>query len=185
VAKNPYVHGFLRVLGVEHADGEIIKCGPEPVDVWFRDARFQVTEIIYPPRARDLEIRQRAERARTARRLEELMEPGTITSEPMGPQGVLELVVERAKVKADHYAGQCAGVDLLAYLNLRGRHLYPVDPFPRAPELEEMGWRSVSLIMERFGIVLAVGRSAPKFLRDRVGEGAEWPGSDSVFLWSE
>jgi putative endonuclease (uncharacterized protein DUF1780) len=177
------VHGFLRVLGVEHAASDIIKRGPEPIDVWFQDARFQVTEIMHPPRPRDLEIRQRAVRARTARRLEDMMESGTITSDPMTPQGVLELVYERAAEKAAHYAGQCSGIDLLAYVNLRRRHLYPTGPFPEVPDLQALGWRSVSLVMERFAIVLSAGSTAPAFLRDPVGKGAEWQGLDSVFDW--
>ena len=178
------VHGFLRALGIEHARHEIIKQGPEPIDVWFRDARLQVTEIMYPARPRDREIRQRAERARSARHIEDLMEPGTITSEPMGPQAVSDLVIQRAAQKAAHYAGQCAGVDLLAYVNMHGHHLYPVGPFSPAPQLDARGWRSVSLVMERFAIVLSATSSAPEFVRDRLGEGAEWQDIDSVFDWT-
>jgi hypothetical protein len=127
------VHGLLRVLGIQHTAANIIKRGPEPVDVWFHDARFQVTEILHPERPRDKEIRQRAARVSTASHLEELMEPGTITSDPMQPQAVLDLVIERAREKADHYAGQCSGIDLLVYVNLRGHHLYPTAPFPHPP----------------------------------------------------
>jgi hypothetical protein len=177
------VHGLLQVLGIAHTADDIIKQGPEPIDVWFQDARFQVTEIMYPLRPRDREIRQRAERARAARRLDDLLEPGTITSEPMEPQRVLELVCERARDKAAHYARQCSGIDLLAYVNLRRRHLYPIEPFPEARDLEALCWRSVSLVMERFAIVLSAHSTAPAFLRDRVGKGTEWQGPDSVFDW--
>jgi len=177
------VHGLLRVLGIEHADGDIIKQGPEPVDVWFGDARFQVTEVMYPARPRDREIRERAVRARKARRFDELMERGTITSDPMEPQAVQQLVAQRAREKAGHYAGRCAGIDLLVYVNLHGYHLYPTGPFPPAPELEALGWRSVSLILERFAIVLTADRSAPAFLCYHAGKGVEWGGLDSVFDW--
>jgi hypothetical protein len=177
------VHGLLRVLGIKHADADIIKQGPEPIDVWFGEARFQVTEIMDPARRRDLEIRRSAECARAARRIDDLVEPVMLTSEPMSPQAVLELVVERATEKAEHYGKQCGGIDLLVYLNLRGRHLYPRGPFPPAPDLEAQNWRSVSLIMEHFAIVLSANNAAPEFLRDRVGQGTEWPGFDSVFDW--
>jgi len=63
------VHGLLRVLRIKHTDADFIKQGPEPIDVWFEEAHFQVTEIM------DLEIRRSAERARAARRIEDLMEP--------------------------------------------------------------------------------------------------------------
>lgn len=115
---------------LSHADGDIIKQGPELIAVWFGDARFQVTEVMYPARPRDREIRERAVRARKARRIDDLMERGTITSDPMKPQAVLELIVQRAREKAGHYAGRCAGIDLLVYVNLRGHHLYPTGPFP-------------------------------------------------------
>lgn len=91
------------------------------------------------------------------------MEPGTITSEPMEPQGVLEFVCERARDKAAHYARQCWTIDLLVYLNLHRRHLYPIGPFPDARDLEALGWRSVSLVMERFAIVLSAHSTAPPF----------------------
>jgi hypothetical protein len=178
------VHGFLRVVGIEHVDGDIIKRGPEPIDVWFADARFQVTEIMDPNRPRDREMRQQAERVKAARSLDDLWESGTITSKPIQPDAALELVVERAKEKAVHYAGDCSGIDLLVYVNLRGRHLYPTSPFNPAPELRAQKWRSVSLVMERFGIVLLANSSAPKFLHDSVGKSIEWGGIDSIFAWA-
>jgi hypothetical protein len=69
------VHGLLRVLRIKHTDADFIKQGPEPIDVWFEEAHFQVTEIMDPAPPRDLEIRRSAERARAARRIEDLMEP--------------------------------------------------------------------------------------------------------------
>jgi hypothetical protein len=56
-----------------------------------------LVEIGASARASDLEIRRVAERARVAERIEEPVECVTITSEPMGPQAVLDLVVERVK----------------------------------------------------------------------------------------
>jgi hypothetical protein len=79
------VAGFLRVLGVEFQEDEIIKRGPEPVDVWFRDARFQVTEILDEGRPRNREIRARARRFKEAESFRELIEPGIISSQPMAP----------------------------------------------------------------------------------------------------
>jgi hypothetical protein len=76
------VAGFLRVLGIEFRENEIIKRGPEPIDVWFRDARFQVTELIDQRRPRNLEIAQRANRIRKAKSLKELSEPEIISSRP-------------------------------------------------------------------------------------------------------
>ncbi|PRD43136.1 hypothetical protein C5748_13095 [Phyllobacterium phragmitis] len=51
------VAGLLRVLGLDYREEEITKRGPEPIDAWFRDARFQVTEILDKDRPRNLEIK--------------------------------------------------------------------------------------------------------------------------------
>jgi hypothetical protein len=63
------VAGLLRTLRIDFKKNEIIKRGPEPVDVWFRDARFQVTEVLDQCRRRNQEIGQRSARIRKARRL--------------------------------------------------------------------------------------------------------------------
>ena len=43
---------FLRCLGIPFADEEIIASSTEPVDVSFRDARFQIREVMEKGRRR-------------------------------------------------------------------------------------------------------------------------------------
>jgi len=175
------VAGLLRVLGVVYQPEEIVKKGPEPVDVWFREARFQVTEILDKGRPRNLEVKQRAKRIRSAARLQDLITPGVVLNKPIAPLELFELALERSCAKATRYAGACKNIDLLIYVNLRGRHLYPVDPLPDLQPLAAIGWRSVSVIMERFALILWAEPSSPGFLYLRNGEVVEWPSLESVF----
>lgn len=176
------VAGFLRVLGIDFQENEIIKRGPEPIDVWFRDARFQVTEIIDEGRHRNREIRARAGHFREAASLGDLIERGTISSQPMAPSELVDHVAKRCREKEDRYGGNCGGVDLLVYVNLKGRYVYPLQPFPLVSEKTNLCWRSVSVVMEHFAIVLWVAPDAPSFLVQRVGQPSPWKhGPESVF----
>lgn len=175
------VAGLLRVLGVDFREDEIVKCGLEPIDVSFRDARFQVTEILDRGRPRNLEIKQRSVRVKGAGCLQDLVDQGVISSHPMAPDELVALVSERCREKARRYAGECSDIDLLIYVNLRRRHLYPSGPFPEAAALASIGWRSVSVIMEPFALVLWAAESAPAFLVDHRGQAVFWTGLDSVF----
>src|SRR3989338_6528208 len=60
------VRGFLRALGVTFLEEELQPGQAEPIDVCFRDARFQVTERLDLCSRRNLEWRQVAERRRKA-----------------------------------------------------------------------------------------------------------------------
>ena len=105
------VAGLLRVFGVGFDLRELVKQGPEPIDVWFRDARFQVTEVLDSGRRRNAEIKERADRIKNAQSLKELIEPGTIYSRPITPAELVALAAERATAKAQKYAGSCGDID--------------------------------------------------------------------------
>jgi hypothetical protein len=85
------------------------------------------------------------------------------------------------EVSMRHYAGDCSNIDLLIYVNLQHRHLYPFGPFSGATALASLGWRSVSVIMESLVMVLWAANDAPAFLVERRGEVVIWQGSSSVF----
>jgi hypothetical protein len=175
------VAGLLRVLGVEFREDEIVKCGPEPIDVWFREARFQVTEVLDRGRPRNLEIKQRSMRAKSAQSLQELVERGVISSQPMAPAELVALVLDVAEKKAQRYAGDCRNIDLLIYVNLQRRHLHPPGPFLEAAALGSFDWRSVAVIMEPVAVVLWTADNAPAFLIGRRAQAVFWQGPDSVF----
>ena len=175
------VAGLLRVFGVGFDLRELVKQGPEPIDVWFRDARFQVTEVLDSGRRRNAEIKERADRIKNAQSLKELIEPGTIYSRPITPAELVALAAERATAKAQKYAGSCGDIDLLIYINLQRRHVYPSGPFPSDLNPAFMAWRSISIIMEGFSIVLWASNDAPGFIVERVGLSLSWDRLESVF----
>lgn len=75
-----------------------------------------------------------------------------------------------------------AALDALVYMNLRGRHLYPVPAVIVDPgAIAELGWRSVSVLSPPFAAVVFAAPSAPAFLRERAGRvtqlsGIPWEG---------
>lgn len=175
------VAGLLRVLGVEFREEEIIKRGPEPIDVWFREARFQVTEILDEGRKRNRELKQRTERIKRATSLQDLVEPGIISSSQITPEELCTLALNRCQEKAQRYGSASSTIDLLIYVNLHGHHLYPQGPLPDTSALASIGWRSVSVIMEKFAAILFTSRDAPEFLCERSGQVICWPSLESVF----
>lgn len=174
------VAGLLRILGIDFRENEIIKHGSEPIDVRFRGARFQVTEILDEGRPRNLEIKQRAERVSRAKGLKDLLEPGTISSRVIASDELVAIVSARTQEKARKYGGKCRDVDLLIYVNLQGRHS-PSGPFQAYAEEVFVGWRSVSVVMERFAIILWAAADAPPFLVQHKGRAVMWEKLDSVF----
>lgn len=175
------VAGLLRVLSIDFQEDEIMKQGPEPIDIWYRDARFQVTEILDEGRPRDHEIRKRRDRVKRAKRLEDILEPGTVSSNPVSPDTLFAIVSARCRAKAEKYGGNCSDIDLLIYVNLHGKHLYPTEPFHMPEESELRDWRSVSFIMERYAMVLCANDTAPSFLITRKGQLFLWEQPDTAF----
>ena len=87
-----------------------------------------------------------------------------------GPRSVNEGL---AKKKHEHYGVKnYPKLDALVCVNLRGRHLWPLEPTLNdevAHDLRRPGWRSVSMLFVPYGAVLVAQPVAPDFLRDKVG----------------
>lgn len=175
------VAGLLRVLRVPFEDDEVVNEGPEPIDVHYREARFQVTEVLDPGRPRNAEVRQIAERRKAAGSLQDLVEPGVVSSRPAPPDEVFSFVRDACRKKHSKYERTCQGVDVLVYVNLEERHLYPTAPWPSHADLAAMGWRSVSVIMEPYARVVFARPDAPSFLRDAVDHTYHWQHLESCF----
>ena len=175
------VAGLLRCLGVPFSEDELVKSSQEPIDVTFRCAHFQVMEITDRGRPRNHEIKQWSDRVRRAKSLHDLCEQVDISSHPITPADLQQIVVKSFRAKALKYAQQSRTLDLLVYFNLQRRYLYPFEPFPTAPPPECAGWRSVSLSMELFAVVLWAAEDAPPFLIEHQGQAVEWKGTGSVF----
>jgi hypothetical protein len=162
------VRAFLRCIGEGFSDDEVQASAEEPVDVNFRSARFQVTDIL-GDRKRGDAWRERERRYRAAKRLSEVVEPWT-SSEPMSVGDVSQAVSEHLSEKAIHYGVQnCSRLDALVYVDVGDRHLWPVDRGQDSKMVEkwrQQGWRSVSMLFVPYGSVLAAQASAPDFLQE-------------------
>lgn len=178
------VRAFLRCVGEVFEDGEIIASSEEPIDVRFRNADFQIMEIVGNKR-RGLEWRQRQDRYRDARRVADVLEPYS-PSEPMSFDDVAQLVADSLSEKAARYGtATCASLDALVYIDLHNRHLWPLEPAGHgraAAVLQTQGWRSVSMLFVPYGVVLLAAPTASVVISARAGGILnEWPGLDGLF----
>ena len=177
------VREFLRYLGVGFTEEElVVPLKDDDVDVRFREARFQNVERIVAARRQHEEVRQFAERVRTAR---EVAARGVPRGDSV-PMRVRELLreVHKALGNESRKTVNRAALDALVYVNLRGRHLYPApDVFEEdARAVADLGWRSVSVLWPPYAVVISAKSAAPKFLRVKTGQiirhsGIAWEGA--------
>ena len=161
---------FLRCIGIDFDSQEILSCKSEPVDVCFREARFQVREVLDEGRRRHDELKAARDRLFAAESLSHLVEPYRPPT-PLRYSEVVEILVEVLKEKAARYGrAQCAQLDALVYINLRQRTLDANSVFPSVSDLCSQGWRSVSFVMPMYARVVCAEDSAPDFLRRFMAE---------------
>lgn len=168
------VRGFLKALGVVFLEQEIQVGGAEPIDVCFRNARFQVTEVLDPKSRRNGEWKQVTERRHEANALEQLMEQYT-PSRPMQPTEAIGLVQRAVTKKWRKYRSGCGDVDMLVSISLQNRHLCPTSPWAEVSDFRDQGWRSVSLLFVWHTAVLFSSATAPHFIRSAVGQTRQGP----------
>lgn len=173
----------LRLFSVPYREEELLEVPPEPVDVCVAGASFQVTEVLDEGRQPHRQIRERLERYRDTKRLEELVEPivpgvpTSITPRRVSGEELLQRVAAALHAKELRYGSPaCADLDALVYLNLQAAVL-SADLEREMPVLCDAAcWRSVSVVSGHHGLVLAAEENAPEFLRARAGFGAVvWP----------
>jgi hypothetical protein len=178
------LRAFLRCIGEAFEDSEIIASREEPIDVRFRAADFQIMDIV-GDRKRGMAWRRRQARYREAQHAADVLEPYT-PSQPMSFDDASGLVADGLSEKAARYgAAACANLDALVYIDLRHRHLWPLEPTGHVRAgavLQVQGWRSVSMLFVPYGVVLLAAPTAPAIIRARAGRVlSEWPGPDGLF----
>jgi hypothetical protein len=162
---------FLRCIGVEYSEDKLIVGPYEPIDVGFGEAKFQVTEVLGDKRRGD-ELRNLETKYKTASASSDLLVP---IGEPerMSFAETATEVRKRLEQKFVRYGGEsgCRGIDALVHIELANRYLYPVEV--RCTEdvrtMKVQGWRSVSVLIIPYVIVLFANDMAPSFLKDHVG----------------
>lgn len=155
---------FLTNLGMQFDASELVHVTDDPPDVRFRDAEFEIKEILDPGRRRHAEFKAAYERAKVATCPQDLLEdytPRDITYQEIYSR-IEANVIDFSK---KYEPGTRSRMDLLFYVNLEDVHGYIATPLPSSSRLSKMGFRSVCFIMGRIAGVLAATASAPAFLK--------------------
>lgn len=161
---------FLRCIGVPFDESEIVAPTTEPADVSFRDALFQVREILNTGSRRHGEWKARRARAKGARSISDV-DISWDSPIPMPLRELADNVAEALRTKSRKYGKvQCAALDALVYVDLtQTRFLAPGSDHADVTALEEQGWRSVLVVFPPYGLALSPRNEAPPFLRSLVG----------------
>ena len=167
VREKTVVKKLLKQLGIKLDESELTKW-EEPIDVAFRDARFQVKEVMQfegeEVRRRHHELRILLRRAEGATSIEELL-PLT----PFREVGWDRIVTESVEVAKEHLGGygpiERRKLDVVCYYNRKDHFEVPAP----TPDFEELDCRSFSIVSNSYAIVLCADSNAPAFLREVVG----------------
>ena len=154
---------FLVNLGLPFEEGELEHITDDPPDVRFRDAAFEIKEILDEGRRRHAEFKASLEKARSATTAQELLEP--LSPRDITYTEVCALVEKELEKLQSKYAPTTrAGLDLLFYVNLDDVFGYIETPLPPPATFERYGFRSVSVVMGRLSGVLMAATNASPFL---------------------
>ncbi|MDX6769107.1 MAG: DUF1780 domain-containing protein [Elusimicrobiota bacterium] len=158
---------FLKNLGVRFEDKEARPWSDEPPDVVFRDARFEIKEILDPGRRRHAEYKLDLEKAQAAKKPEDFLEP--FTPLDITPLQIADRLRPELEKLALHYEPSArARMDLLFYVNLQD-HFLLKGPMPGRAAFAAYGWRSISVLKGWGALVYYAAEDAPTFLRSSEG----------------
>jgi hypothetical protein len=165
---------FLDYLQVDRRSEEVRPSDYEPFDVIFRNARFQVKEILKAPgqdRKRDLEYKEALQKAESATKLSDLVTPYTSPTVLSITETLSILERESLNWQLSYSDLDRSQMDILSYLNLKDTVLsMQQSSIPEIPWLSQQGWRSVSVVSNNCAFVLLVAQSAPPFLREKLSK---------------
>lgn len=162
------VEEFLRNLGIEPPVGSIASPSDEPPDVVFREARFEIKEIMDAGRRRHSEYKESLRRAKEAKCVDELFE--MYTPKDITYIELCELVKDTLPKIRQYAPATQRELDLLFYINLDEVHGYASAGITASPLLQECGWRSISFVSGPLAVVLFAGEHAPSFILENQGK---------------
>ncbi len=158
---------FIENLGVLFKDGELFTPPQDPPDVSFREARFEIKEILDAERKRHQEFKDKLKKAYEATEPADFLEeyrPIDITPEDIGT-----LIINSLGKFSEKYDPQTrSNLDLLIYINL-SKSLLKSDSLPARSAFSEFGWRSISALKGWGSLVFYTNCSAPDFLQEKEG----------------
>lgn len=174
---------FLRTLGIPFKESEVIAPANEPVDVLFREARFQIRDILESDHRRGDVWKDKQRKYETATSIDEAIETDPPPMPfPVDLNTLIHEVTAALSVKANKYGITCQDLDMLIYLDLRKRFLAAESAQLRVEPLKAQGWRSVSLLFPPYGVVLYAKPEAPDFLKAAEAKlNIKWSDIDTLF----
>ncbi len=159
------VRQLLGALGISFKEEEMTGAA-EPVDVAFRDARFQVKEILDEGRHRTDEFKNKLKRIEQGQDNSGLLEEYTPLD--ISFTEIVQLCHSYAKSLESKYGPrERKSIDLLCYFNWH--HHFSMVP-PTEVFTKEVGFRSLSVVSNRYCAVVYASPNAPALLRDNVGK---------------
>lgn len=160
---------FLSILGVGFMETELNS--PEQsskIDVSFRDAAFQVKELMNENYRRGRDIKKIWKSVENAKTLQEV----SLISESYDvPDSVrmIDLVYQEALRRANEskYIKEKGNLDLLFYVT-RTRASLIQENEVQVHKFSELGWRSVLCVNEKQAVILSSSALAPRFINNNV-----------------
>ena len=166
------VAAFLRIMDLNFRSQEIIPNFNEEndkADVYFRNARFQVRELLDKNRKRHDEFRERHEKYSKSKSMKDCVFPYT-TPTPISLQNVIYELTSALEEKARRYGSElCKELDALVVVSLKGNFLDTRSTAQNIELLKSQDWRSVSILQRNSALVIFASPSAPKFISDLEG----------------
>ena len=164
---------FLRSLKIEYNDQDIIQLekGDQPPDIIFKDARFEVMEIMDENRRRHDEYKKRLKKLKTNPTIDDFSRSyGPEENEDVTFSELVPLITSKLKankIDKKQYAPEVrAALDILVYINLRDRFLDVTSHIPDCLELRSQGWRSVSMLFNgSHSCIFYAEPDAPEFIK--------------------
>jgi hypothetical protein len=162
--------GFLHCMNIKHNDAELIEADNPSFDVIFRQAKFEITEVV-GERKRDSQLKKLETKYKNATASRDLFVP-IENPEPMLFSEMVQVVRARLGEKFGKRKQQgCENIDALVHIDINNRYLDPVEFSTQAVfAIEAQGWRSASVLIVPYATVLFASDTAPEFLREHVGQ---------------
>lgn len=162
------VEEFLCYIKVEFSTSDIYSSHDEPPDVMFREAKFEVKEILDENRTRHSEYKDALRQAEAATDVLQLFESDHRIAVPVSG-AIRTATAEAARWREKYAPAVVQSLDLLFYFNPQSGGVV-VDgsaPIESTPDLR--AWRSVSVVGNDIAFVLAANENAPSFIREALG----------------
>ena len=153
---------FIRNLNIPFEDTEAQSPAQDPPDVVFRDAKFEIKEILEEDRRRHKEYKEELAHARTINDPQELLTQYTPVDKTI--TDIYQLCLDRTLTLTKYPTAVREATDLLYYVNLQHVMGLIDAPFPDTSELQALGWRSVSFVKGFHSCVLTTNTDTPDFL---------------------